>query len=288
MKKHLTVFVCLGFYLHAISQSDVATAKMMHITVDGNSKEWGPLNFYDEKTQLNFAIANDDDNIYFCFATATQAAQTKLMQAGMKITLSRKGRGKKGASVLYPLPQSKQQPPAHDSGFDKNNPPAPGAQNAPDGETFWDNYIAHHTTMKASGFANANGEIPTSGTGIRAAVNWDSSLNMIYEIAIAKKELFGTGYTAKDLSGNITLSVELNGLSRAATGDAKSGGAPPAGDMHGGMEGGGMRGGGMPGGGFNGGGRPPGNQHANSSNSTSLNKKTSFKQKFVLNDGSKG
>ena len=56
------------------------------------------------------------------------------------------------------------------------------------------------------------------------------SSNVIYEVAIAKKEFFGAGYTAKDDKDDITLSVELNGLSHSETGDAKTGG------YHGGNE----------------------------------------------------
>ena len=272
-----------------MAQSDVATAKWMHITVDGNNNEWGSLNFYDDQTQLNFGIANDTNNIYLCFSAGSGPAQMKLMRAGMKITLSTKGKPKHEASILFPLPQTKPSP-FNDSAFNKNSSPAPGVQPVFNKETFRQNYIAHHSTMQVSGFVNANGEISTNDSDIHVAVNWDSSSNMIYEVAIAKKDFFGTGFTAKDVLGDITMDVELNGLSHSETGDMKSGGGPHGGGMHAGMEGSGgsMHGGGMHGGGFNGGGghgENPEHGNMNNSNNVSLNQKTSFKQKFILNNG---
>jgi len=284
MKKHCILFICLGICLHVVAQSDVAHTKYMHVTVDGNSSEWGSLNFYDDQTQLNFAIANDTANIYLCFVTGSQAAATKLMRAGMKITLGTKGKSKHEASIVFPLPQIKQA--LHDSVSGKNNTAsAPGVQPVMNKQIFRQQYIAHHNTMQVNGFANANGEISTSNIAVHAAINWDSLSNMVYEIAIAKKEFYGAGYNVKDLSGDITLSVELNGLSHAETGDAKYE-APHGEEMEGEDKQGSEKHEGAlpPGVGFNLDKRPTGNDNMNNA---SLNQKTSFKQKFVLTDGSK-
>jgi len=259
-----------------MAQSDVANAKFMPVAVDGKNSEWGSLNFYDDQTQLNFAIANDADNIYLCFITGTQTAQMKLMRAGMKIMLNTKGKSKHEASVIFPLPQTRQL--LQDSGIDKNNlPPAPGGQPVLNKESFRQNYIAHHTTMQVNGFAITNGEISINNAGIHAAISWDSVSNMVYEIAIAKNEFYGAGYSAKDLSAGITLSVELNGLSHAATGDAKYS-TSHADGMEGGARHEGVP---PPGVGFNVDKRPTGNDNMNNA---LLNQKTSFKQKFVLAD----
>ncbi len=279
---------------------DVSTAKFIHIKVDGNDSEWGSLNFYDDETQLNFAIANDSNNIYLCFATNSEAAEMKLMRAGMKMTLSTKGKSKHEASILYPLPQTKQ--PDFKDSADRKEFGDSSARPAFNKETFRQSYIVHHATMQVSGFATINGEIPIKDSAIQVAINWDTTSNLIYEVAISKKEFFGEGYTAKDDKDDITLSVELNGLSHSETGDAKTGGYhngnTSSGDMSGGEggHGGGMHGGGMHGGGggtHGGGGGFNGasEKYADAQNSlmhpssASLNTKTSFKQKFVLNNG---
>ena len=149
----------------------MSTAKFMHITIDGNDSDWGSLNFYDDETQLNFAIANDSNNIYLCFATATEPAEMKLMRAGMKLTLSTKGKSKHEASILYPLPQTKP-PEVKDSvnsrnNYDSSNHPAFNK------ETFRQSYIAHHASMQLNGFATVNGEVPVKDSLIHVAINSD-------------------------------------------------------------------------------------------------------------------
>ena len=91
--------------------------------------------------------------------------------------------------------------------------------------------------MQVSGFSTANGIVPVQDTGLQVAVNWDSASNLIYEVAISKKEFFGAEYTAKEAMEDITLSVELNALPHSALGDEKSGGYHTG--MHGGGSGGG-------------------------------------------------
>src|SRR5690349_1444958 len=110
MKGHAYMILLLaGAYVNANAQSDVATAKWMQqsVKIDGKLMEWQqPLNFYDDETKLLFDIANDSNNIYLSFESKEEIDQMKLMRAGMKITLSTKGKSKHEASVIYPLPQS--------------------------------------------------------------------------------------------------------------------------------------------------------------------------------------
>jgi hypothetical protein len=301
MKYLFFLTLLITVWLKSTAQ-DVSTAKYMHITVDGDDSEWGSLNLYDDETQLNFAIANDSNNIYLCFATASQAAEMKLMRAGMKITLTTKGKPKHEASIQYPLMQTKQ--PDVKSPTDNKSMNDSSERPVFNKETFRQSYIAHHATMQVDGFTNINGEVPVKNAAVQAAINWDTASNLIYEVAISKKEFFGAGYTPKDDKNDITLNVELNGIPHSETGDAKSGGYHEGntssgdangeggthgggGEMHGGggMHGGGMHGG--SGGGFNG----ASEKYADAQNtlmhpnSASLNTKTSFKQKFILNDG---
>lgn len=261
------------------AQSDVATAKWMKqpVTIDGINKEWGSLNFYDDQTQLNFGMANDSNNIYLCFATINEPVEMKVMRAGMKVTLSTKGKPKQEASIIFPLAQTRQ--PHYDSAGNESN----GSNMHPafNRETFRENYIAEHSMMQTSGFAIVNGQVSTKNPAIQAAINWDSAGNIIYELAIAKKEFFGSGYTPKQAMEDITLSVEVNALPRSASGDeSRNGGnSYQGGGMHGG--------GGMHKEGFNGGERSEGGETntMNNNDRISLSTKTSFKQRFVLNNG---
>jgi hypothetical protein len=278
MKYFFPLIAFISIYFNSTAQSDASAAKFMHVTVDGNDNDWHSLNFYDNETQLNFGIANDSNNIYLCFATANQSAEMKLMRAGMKIILSTKGKPKHEASIVYPLPQIKQAAPG-DSSNDKSMNDN-GTHAVFNKETFRQNYIAHHTTMQVSGFATISGEVPVNNYGMHVAINWDTSSNLIYEVAVSKKEFFGVNYSPKDAKNEITLSVELNGLSHTDIGDAKNSDDHHDTEIHESS---------AHGGGFNGASEKYKSQEGallNNPNHASLNDKTSFKQRFVLNDGS--
>ncbi len=282
MKKHAYMILLLaGAYVNATAQSDVATAKWMQqpVKVDGKLAEWQqPLNFYDSDTKLLFDIANDSNNIYLCFESKEEIDQMKLMRAGMKITLSTKGKSKHEASVMYPLSQSNSPQSAANKAVDTANEPMSEAQRVHDLSSFRAHFLQQHTTMKVQGFATVNGDIPVTDTsGITAAINWDNESNLVYEIAIPKKEFWGADFAAKEALGDITLSVEINGLPRSSSpgGETRSGGYHEGGGMHG------MHGEGMKGGGQYGGEHGSGRQWTEEDRA-SLNRKTSFKQKFVV------
>ena len=292
MKNSFFLLLIILMDMRTYSQTDVATARWMKqpATIDGINTEWGSLNFYDDETQLSFAIANDSNNIYLCFESADDLGQMKLMHAGMKITLSTKGKPKHEASVLFPLPQPEHTPEG-DSMHNKNIT-ADYNRSVYNKESFREHFISNHSTMQVTGFATRNGDISTKDTSICAAINWDSTSNLIYEIAIAKKEFFGAAYSSKDAMDDITLSVEINAL-KNAEGDGKYAGHNSGGGgmhMSGGMQGGGYSG--MHGGGMHASGTHSegyggaGGQGMTEARKAALSTKTSFKQKFVLNNDS--
>ena len=289
MKINFLLLLLINACIRVYAQDDVSTAKWMpqHVTVDGENTEWGSLNFYDDQTQLNFGIANDSSNIYLCFQTATDAAQTKLMRAGMKVTLSTKGKDKREASIMFPLPHNKQASAAAIPQDDSST-----AEHAVfNKETFRQNYVAHHSTMQVSGFATLNGEVSIKDSAIQAAVNWDSASNFICEIAISKKEFFGKNYTAAEAMENIVLGVEVNGVPKSESSGENKNPVYKTGGTHGGE----IKGEGAPAGvrtngnGFNGGGRyhHPMENPMDNQGKISLSAKASFKQKFALSSGSK-
>ena len=256
------------------AQSDVPVARWMkNPMVDGINTEWGSLNFYDDYTKLSFAIGCDSNNIYLCFESQEGRDQMKLMRAGMKVSLTTKGKPKHNASILFPLPQSRQpQQPATDS----NSNSAGNQQQPHNAASFREHYILIHSVMDVSGLASVDGEVPVKDSPyIKAAINWDSASNLFYELAISKKEFFGSSYTAKDELSDIILSVEVNALSHSDAGDDNKNpvyynGKAPQGNLQGG--------------GFNSGHMHHENapMHGAGAAGSTLSKKTSFKQRFVL------
>lgn len=282
----LTLFVILLLNAHA--QSDVATAVWMqqHVLIDGKGNEWEqPLNFYDDNTKLLFAIGNDSSNIYFCFESKDPLNQMKLMRAGMKITLTSKGKSKHNATIEFPLPPNGQVTENNDTwdysmqNHDNENKNAPYTHQNHDTGFLRKNFIMNHLMMNVEGFTSVNGIIPVKNpSGISAAIDWDSASYLIYELAIPEKEFFGNDYTPKDVSNEIALSVEVNALHHASMQGSNGNNH----DYHGG----GQYGGGTHSGSFGGGGmHHGGSKQWSDADRASLDVKTSFKQKFVVSKG---
>ncbi len=95
-------------------------------------------------------------------------------------------------------------------------------------------FILRKTLMEVNGFTARNGMISINDTsGINAAINWDESDRLTYEIAIPFKEWFGPGYNNTDLLKDVSLTITINALKQkqnsggeayGGTGRLKSGG----------------------------------------------------------------
>src|SRR5664279_5403375 len=99
MKKISLVLIALiALFLNSRAQGDVSKARwsQKEILIDGNDKEWTkPLNFYDDKTGLLFAISNDNRNVYFAFSCSDELKMYKMMTSGWSLELSSKEKNKK-------------------------------------------------------------------------------------------------------------------------------------------------------------------------------------------------
>ena len=284
MKKCLCALSAICITITSFAQSDASTAgwKSQPVTIDGKLTEWTlPLRFYDADTRLFFDIANDSSNIYLCFQSRDEMTQTKMMHAGVKLTLNTKGKAKQEASISYPVsPKLATQNAANEGGKEPNQP-AQNESASYNRYMYRTHFIQTHSVMQVEGFATAKGEIPLQNpSGITAALSWDTTSNLGYEIVIPQKEFFGTTYTSGSVSpAEITLSVEIHALPSSSLSDDK-----PSRGSHGKPGGGDIRRGQFTGGGYNAGteGAP---KEWGEGEKVMLNTKSSFKQKFVLSKG---
>jgi hypothetical protein len=285
----LSLFALLAFSLHALAQSDVSKSrwKTKEIVVDGNVHEWTkPLNFYDDKSGLLFAICNDKSNVYFAFTVNDEMKMRKLMSAGWSIELSSKEKDRKfNATLTFPGIRVDGMGKRPGSEFEKKMP----------GNPVIDSYRLQLQSIATKGFLSNQTEVKLNDrNGIDIAIGTDSTKFIDYEIAIPLKELMVDH--SVQLDELITLSVSVNALSKPSGGGERTGhegrGSRSGGemsDMSGGMEGGGMggrsgggrggMGGGRSGGMSRGGG---GYSEGGSGDRSGLFEKVSFKQKFTL------
>ena len=285
----LMVFIALSF--NGLAQSDVSKARWnsQAITIDGNDREWAkPLNFYDDKTGLLFAISNDNQNLYFSFSCNNEFKMRKLMNAGWSMELSSKEKNRKfNATLTFPALKME--------GIGQKRPGSEFEKKVP-GNPFINSYQLQLQGVTTKGFLVSPVEVKLHNRkGIDIAVGADSLQNLVFEIAIPVKELMVEN--SVQLNELITMSITVNAMERPSSGGQSGKGGGRQGDgmsemgggegggmgggMGGGRSGGGM-GGGMGGGRSGGGMRQGGGQGGAPSDRSGLFDRVSFKQKFVL------
>jgi hypothetical protein len=246
-----------------------------NITVDGNAADWNaPLKHYDNDTRLFFDFKNDSNNLYLCFQTKDEMTEAKIMRAGMKIMISDKINGKHKSTINFPLGFKRQTRPTQTEDGIKPDPLSSHSVRHL-------NFLSQDTIMEVKGFADKNGLISANDvTGIHAAINWDSTNILTYEVAIPLNKLFGAGYNIKDFSKDISLNVVINAM--AAGSQNQSAGAFSGRGGHGGGR---MGGGRMGGSGAIGheGNRAEGEENGSyGSERAAMSQKSELKQKFAL------
>ena len=279
-----TLVVLLALTFNGLAQSDVSKArwKSKEIVIDGNEREWTkPLNFYDDKSGLLFAICNDQRNVYFAFTVNDEMKMRKLMSAGWSVELSSKEKDRKfNATLTFPSVKLQGKGKRPGSEFEKKVP----------GNPVIDAYRLQIQSVGVKGFLSNQAELKLNDkNGIDIAIGANSSLFIVYEIAIPLKELMAGN--SVQLDELITLNVSVNAMDRPS-GSADRGGRAGRGsggsrselsDMGGGMQGGSRSGGGR---GGMGGGRPGGMSRGGSGSGSGdrsgLSERASFKQKFTL------
>ena len=286
-----TLVAFLAFTLNGWAQSDVSKARWnsKEIVVDGNDREWTkPLNFYDDKSGLLFAICNDKTNVYLAFTVNDEMKMRKLMGAGWSVELSSKEKDRKfNATLSFPGIKI--------AGIGKR--PGSEFEKKVAGNPVIDSYRLQLQSIAVKGFLSNQTELKLNDrSGINIAIGADSLNFIVYEFAIPLKELMAGNVV--QLDELITLNVAVNALDRPSSGggergsqSGRSGGRSGGGmsEMGGGMEGGGM-GGGRSGGGRGGmgGGRGGmsrgggGYSNGGSGDRSGMFEKVSFKQKFTL------
>ncbi len=275
----LMVILLTTFSIPSSAQGDVSNARIIvsPILVDGNDKDWTqPLNFYDDKTGLLFAIGNDNRNLYLCFTGKDDLKMKKLLNAGWSVGISSKENKHKYKSVLL-FPRIKGMAGQRGAGKFEGNPISKKSEKIDELEM---------TLVKAKGFKSNISEISLNDKkGIDIGIGVDSLRQVVFEMAIPLTELFVE--EAGQVNQLFTLEVAVNAMDRPSSsgggvGERSRMGGRSGGGRSGSM-GGGRRGGGMEGEGA-GGGRYQGSE---SGDRGSFFERESFKQKFRLSVPSK-
>ncbi|OKS89552.1 hypothetical protein [Mucilaginibacter polytrichastri] len=287
MKPYFTAFafcavasLTLPQHTHAQTKNtSTLTAPPTEIKIDGDLKEWGDsLRYYNTEKKLNYALANDKDNLYMAIRVNDRTEQIRIIRAGLTLSVNTKGKKKEISSITFPIGNPDQPKMGQDD--KKGNPDLLDQQ---DRDEMMNAKLTKLRNIKVTGFPDIESDIITTSNtyGIKVALNIDADGYLNYEAAIPLK-FFHAELTDKS---EWAFNIKINGVTRpegAKNADAEGGGGHGGGGR-GGMGGGGMGGGGGRHGGGMGGGRGGmGGNTSGSSDHSELSKSMDFWEKYYL------
>lgn len=221
------------------------------VTIDGKAQEWKiPLDYYDDKTKLNFSISNDKTNIYFCIRATEDETQKGIMHTGLQIWIDTTGGKKSQVGIQFPIVQRT----GMGSSSSRHSQQSSSSNENPMAHSLKSQYAGTEKQIRLTGFSNAPAglaEVPNM-YGINACLNWDTNNIMIYEVCIPFNAFYKASLSSSDTNKLLGISFVLTVTPPNEGGGGHSGGGMGGSGM-GGM-GGGMHGGGHGGGGHGGGG----------------------------------
>lgn len=177
-----------------------------NIIIDGNIKEWGDsLAYTDDKTKLNYTLANDKDNLYLVIRTNNLEQQSDVLGGGITFSVDVKGRNKASYALTFP------------AGISLGS-----AGSAMDADQIM---LKVKTTrfrkIKAEGFSGIDdGQLlsTSNSNGIEVATGYDENGYLTYEELIPLA-LFSAG---KYLDKEWAFNIKLNGLQKSQQGQGQS------------------------------------------------------------------
>lgn len=165
------------------------------ITIDGNSQEWGGLNFTNEKAKIAYTISNDKDNLYLVIKTNDLIKQRNILGAG--VTFSINTAGKKSTTHMLTFPYN-----------DKDNANEYLTLDAAQLQAKAG--LSKYQKIRPEGFVDITDEqlSVSNPYGIKIALAYDDAGYLIYEEAIPLTLLHAENNIDKEWAFNI----KINGL----------------------------------------------------------------------------
>lgn len=168
------------------------------VVADGSLSDWpDSLTLFNEATNLNYGLANDDTNVYLAIRSASKQDLNKILAGGISFSANIEGKKKDPPTVIFPVLD-------RTPGKNKNNREQPGV------EERQKQVLSKIKDIRVTGFKEIiDGAISLQNTyGIRAAASFDKNNNLVQEIIIPLSLLNLS--TADGVE--VTYSIRVNGL----------------------------------------------------------------------------
>jgi len=216
-----------------------------NITIDGYLNEWGDsLRYYNQDKQLNYALANDQDNLYMAIRINDRSEQIRVLRAGLTLGIDTRGKKKETFTMTFPVGDQSPQGMA-ETAQDLQSGNSDIKQE--DHEELMEAKLTKLREIEVTGFKDIESEtMTTSNTyGFKVAIDYDKDGNLVYEAAIPLKffhadDLFKNEWAFNFKINGITKpgqdknSGNHDGMTRGGSGGLGGGGGGGRGRMGGG------------------------------------------------------
>lgn len=245
-----------------------------NITIDGDLKDWGDsLRYYNQDKQLNYTLANDQQNLYMAIRINDRSEQIRILRAGLTLSIDTRGKKKESFTMTFPVgDQSAEGKTETAQDLQAGNSDV----RQEDRDELMRAKLTKLREIKVTGFKDIESEtITTSNSyGFKVAIDYDKDGYLVYEAAIPLKFFHADDPEKNEWAFNF----KINGITRS--GQNKDNG------NHDGMTPGGG-GAGFGGGGGGRGGRGGGRRMGGGSNNTAvdpseLTRSVDFWEKYYL------
>ena len=216
-----------------------------NITIDGYLNEWGDsLRYYNQDKQLNYALANDQDNLYMAIRINDRSEQIRVLRAGLTLGIDTRGKKQETFTMTFPVGDQSPQGMA-ETAQDLQSGNSDIKQE--DHEELMKAKLTKLREIEVTGFKDIESEtMTTSNTyGFKVAIDYDKDGNLVYEAAIPLKffhadDLFKNEWAFNFKINGITKpgqdknSGNHDGMTRGGSGGLGGGGGGGRGRMGGG------------------------------------------------------
>jgi hypothetical protein len=178
------------------------------VLIDGKINDWGlPLRFSNPEYSMQYAVTNDNRNIYVCVYTKDASFHRRILKAGMSISFDPKGEKEKKMSLDFPVKK-----PDEPSENRNGNP----IRNT-DTRVVEEQLIFQSDYYNTTGFLNLeNGQfdITYQKNNIQVAIKLSDDSSLVYEAAIPIKYILGAdlqpGYVPRNFSVGLVINEMHN------------------------------------------------------------------------------
>lgn len=187
MKVLLTIASALLLPFSTFAQKVENTQpKSSELLIDGNSSDWSKYSLtLDEKSNVYYAIVNDNNSLYFLFKFPDRNSQLKVLRSGLEIKIDNQGKNNFPSSFIFPYSIDRE-----------NNDPlsysVTGIKPNTNLEERKSELIKNSTKIKLTGFNNGLEDVmlnTSNNINISAALNFEEN-NLIYEASFPINLIF--------------------------------------------------------------------------------------------------